>query len=95
MIPVIFEITQRITSTANRTIMIRSTVRVGTPDASTAAFAATLAVSLVFSLFTSLNSRVQSSDQVAYGSLIMKTQPTKFNSECIRGGMMNYFSRQR
>ena len=52
MIPVTLEITQRTTSTVNRTIMIRSTVRVGTPDASTAAFAAVAAVSLVLSLLT-------------------------------------------
>ena len=93
MIPVILEITQRITSTASRTTMIRRTVRVGTPDASTAACAATLAVSLVFSLLTRLDSRVQPSDQIAYGFLIEKAQVTKFYSERIGGGMMNNSSR--
>src|SRR5688572_4577383 len=53
MIPVSLEIIQRTISTANRTTMIRSTVRVGTPDASTAAFAAVAAASLVLSLLTS------------------------------------------
>ena len=83
MIPVILEITQRTIPTVNRITMIRRTVRVGTPDASTAASAATLAVSLVFSLLTRLDSRVQPSDQVAYRLLIKKTQVTKFYSERI------------
>ena len=83
MIPVILEITQRTIPTVNRITMIRRTVRVGTPDASTAACAATLAVSLVFSLLTRLNSRVKPSDQIAYRLLIKKTQVTKFYSERI------------
>src|SRR5215211_3825373 len=92
MIPVSLEIPQRITPTANRITMIRRTVRVGTPDASTAACAATLAVSLVFSLLTRLESRVQPSDQITYRLLIVKTQATKFYSERIRRGMMHYFT---
>ena len=92
MIPVSLEIIQRTTTTANRTIMIRRTVRVGIPDASTAACAATLAVSLVLSLLTRLESRVQASDEVAYRSLILMAQVTKFYSERIRRGMMHYFS---
>ena len=92
MIPVILEITQRIISTVSRTTMIRRTVRVGTPDASTAACAATLAVILVFSLLTRLDSRVQPSDKITDRSLIVKAQATKFYSERIGGGMMNYFS---
>ena len=71
MIPVSLEIIQRTTTTANRTTMIRRTVRVGIPDASTAACAAALAVSLVLSLLTRLESRMQSSDQITYGSLIL------------------------
>lgn len=92
MIPVSLEIIQRTTPTANRTTMIRSTVRVGTPEASTAACAATLAVSLVLSLLTRLESRMQSSDQITYRSLILIAQATKFYSERIGRGMMNYFS---
>ena len=93
MIPVSLEIAQRTAITANRTIMIRRTVRVGIPDASTAACAATVAVSLVlFSLFTRLESRVQPSDEVAYRSLVLMAQATKFYSERIRRGMMHYFS---
>ena len=83
MIPVILEITQRMIPTLNRITMIRRTVRVGTPDASTAACAAALAVSLVFSFLTRLESRVQPSDQITYSSLIVETQVTKFYSERI------------
>ena len=93
MIPVILEITQRSTSTANRTIMMRSTVRVGTPDASTAAFAAVAAASLVFSLLTGvLNSRVQPAYKVAYSFLILNAQPAKLNSERFRSRMMDHLT---
>src|SRR5829696_7277219 len=52
MIPVILEITQRITITISRIKMTRRITRVGGPYASIAALAAVAAASLVVSLFT-------------------------------------------
>ena len=95
MIPVSLEIIQRTISTAKRITMIRSTVRVGTPDASTAAFAAVAAVSVGFFAYVTshLDSRVQPSDKIAHCFLILDAQPAKFNSECIRSRMMDHLSR--
>src|SRR5215208_1112369 len=56
MIPVILEITQRITITASRIKITRRTTRVGGPYASIAALAAVAAASLVVCLLTATGS---------------------------------------
>src|SRR5882724_12432718 len=91
-----FTITQSVTATASTIRITRRTARVCGQDTSTAVFAAVRATSLVSWLGTMLVALViESPDYSANRQLVSGRDTPKFNSECVRGSVMNDFTLQR